>query len=130
MDIRIEKKARIEAMTKAPSAGGVRVYGEADLEVDQITGTLMLEVFSVDAVAKLELPPEDIERAGLLVQALRRKVGDLREICVEHGYYDAKPKHYDCPLCGRNATAVTEAPKPSEIGQAIAEVCRPAAEPL
>ncbi len=99
MDIKIEKKARIEAMTKEPSAGGVRVYGEADLEVDQITGTLMLEVFSIDAVVKVELVPEDIERAGQLVYALRRKVGDMRDFCVEHGYFEAKRPHYECTVC-------------------------------
>jgi hypothetical protein len=105
LDIQIENKATVQAGAggNPRSGAGVRIKGGANLDAERITGTLTAELFSGDSVAKIEANPEDLERAGMLVQALRRKVGDLRDLCLDHGYYESKRPHYDCPVCGDNA---------------------------
>lgn len=110
MEIRIEKKARVEAGAGGePRSGGVRVTGEADLETDRLVGTVVVELFSVDDVVRVEAEPEAIERLGVMLRSLRLKVGDGRDLCTDHGYFEPTRPHYDCPVCGRNASAVTVA---------------------
>ncbi len=109
MEIKIEKKADVEARTeKPPSSGGIRITGAANLDADRIVGTVVVELFGVDAVVRMiEVAPEDLERAGVLMSTLRRRF-DTRDLCVEHGLFEAKRPYYDCPVCGKNASVVPE----------------------
>ncbi len=114
MEIKIEKKAKVEAgCAGAPSAGGVRITGDADLEADALVGTVVVELFSVDAVVKVEAKPEDLEKLGVLLRTLRGRIGDSRDLCPEHGYYESKRPHYDCPVCGKNASV--DPPEPAKV---------------
>lgn len=109
MEIKIEKKADVEARTeKPPSSGGIRITGAANLDADRIVGTVVVELFGVvGAVVRIEVAPEDLERAGVLMSTLRRRF-DTRDLCVEHGLFEAKRPYYDCPVCGKNASVVPE----------------------
>ncbi len=115
MEIKIEKKANVEARTeKEPSAGGIRITGAADMDADVLVGTVVVELFSVDAVVRIEARPEDLERAGQLMASLRRRF-DTRDVCIDHGYYGSKRPHYDCPVCGKNASVVADAAAPLKL---------------
>ncbi len=119
IDIRKTISVVIKAHTeRSPEGGGIEIAGNA--ADNRITGTVMLRIFSVNAVFNLEVLPADIERAAKLLDETRSELGDYRLVCVEHGYYSGA-----CMEC----EAAKPPPPPAEPECEAAKPPPPPAEP-
>lgn len=106
MDLDINKKADLEAR----AADGLSVRAVANLDAERVVGSVLIRPAPVAGVAQesIAIDADVIERAADIVRKLRNAAGDLRYVCVDHGYYDVEGPHYDCPVCGRNAKAAAK----------------------
>ena len=134
--MKMEKRATVTA-----SSEGLTITATADLDANQITGPVMVELpagaFTASANG-IAIAPELLERAGAMLGLMRRwKVGDASDLCAWHGYYQSRKAHkYECPRCAAEKEAEEAAnlagePEPaplSPLGQEIAAIARGHAE--
>lgn len=100
------EEIKTETTTKIEGRAG-NLYIEAHAADD---GLLKGNVtVSAGTANDLEIDPELLERAAILVEKMRREVMDLRRVCVEHGYHAG----YDCKLCNPPKIEATPTPTPA-----------------